>query len=192
MSKITPLRQLALASAIVSIAACSSSGSGGGDPVVENIGNDTGISVNTIDRVGRPGITSAAIPTDSRDAYNTSGDPADWAGQFSGLISDSLVFIDGLDGEIGNTLLGPGPDALTSVLVDDRLIIDTSASSCSSYLAVELGQAGDCGGRTLESDVIDDTLRYTVAVDLDVMDLAENDSIFLDDWPFLGEPLQNQ
>lgn len=75
---------------------------------------------------------------------------------------------------------------LASVLVDDRLIIDTSKAQCDAYLAVELG-VPQCGGRTLVRDVIDDSLGAIVGPG--VSDNVANDSVFLGDFPFLGRPL---
>ncbi|MCB1613331.1 MAG: hypothetical protein KDI60_16490 [Xanthomonadales bacterium] len=89
-----------------------------------------------------------------------------------------------LDGVSGNALLPAA--TLASVLVDDRLLIDTSKANCDAYLAVELGLA-DCGGRTLARDIIDDSLG--VIVGPGVSDNVANDSVFLGDFPFLGRPL---
>ena len=72
------------------------------------------------------------------------------------------------------------------MLVDDRLIIDVSKPACNEYLAVELGVAGKCGGRTLARDVIDDT--FGAVVGPGVSDNVANDSTFLAAFPFLGEP----
>ena len=150
---------------------------------------DDGISVGTIDRMGRPGITTATIELRSdRTIYNQNGDPATWAAEFQGMIRARLVTIDNLDGVDGNALLDV--DTISGLLVDDRLQIDTSVPECDVYLALEIGLGG-CGGRTLERDVIDDTLRHLVAQDMPVSDNAINDSIILNVWPFLGEALSN-
>ena len=74
---------------------------------------------------------------------------------------------------------------MASVLVDDRLIVDTSKSTCDAYLAVELGLPS-CGGRTLARDVIDDSLGAIVGPG--VSDNVGNDSVFLTDFPFVGRP----
>ena len=78
------------------------------------------------------------------------------------------------------------PDPLAGVLVDDRLIIDTAIPTCDAYLAVELGVANQCGGRTLTRDVIDDT--FGAVIGPGVSDHVGNDSTFLADFPFLGVP----
>ena len=150
---------------------------------------DTGVSINTLDRMGRPGITTATIELRSdRTIYNQNGDPSTWAAEFQALIRERLVTIDGLDGVAGNALLDV--DTIAGLLVDDRLQIDTSVPECDVYLALEIGLGG-CGGRTLERDVIDDTLRHLVAQDMPVSDNALNDSVILNTWPFLGEALNN-
>ena len=98
-------------------------------------------------------------------------------------IAANLAALDTLDGVVGNNLLPPL--MLASVLVDDRLLIDLSNPVCDAYLAVELG-VPQCGGRTLARDVIDDT--FGAVVGPGVSDFVGNTSIFLDEFPFLGEP----
>ena len=140
-----------------------------------------------IDRMGRPAINTALIDllasTGKKDAYNAAADPATWAPQFQSEMSDNLAALDTLDGVVGNALLPPA--TLASVLVDDRLIVDTGNPSCDAYLAVELG-VPQCGGRTLSRDVMDDTLGAVVGPG--VSDYVGNDSAFLADFPFLAEP----
>lgn len=139
-----------------------------------------------IDRMGRPGINTALIDllasTGKKDAYNTAVDPAGWAAAFQTEIQNNLAALDTLDGTPGNAVLPAA--GLAPVLVDDRLVIDTSIAACDAYLAVELGVAGQCGGRTLARDVIDDTLGAVVGPG--VSDNVDNDSTFLADFPFLG------
>lgn len=141
-----------------------------------------------IDRMGRPAINTALIDlltsTGKKDAYNASQNPADWAGQFQAEMAGNLAALDTLDGVVGNALLPP--DVLASVLVDDRLIVDASIPHCGPYLAVELGVPNECGGRTLDRDVMDDTLGAVVGPG--VSDYVGNDSNFLADFPFLAVP----
>ncbi len=143
------------------------------------------LTQGAIDRMGRPAINTALIDllqdTGLTDVYNTTHDPMDWA-QFTGEIQANLEALDTLDGETGNTLLPPAD--LANVLVDDRLIIDVSVPTCDAYLAVELGVADQCGGRTLSRDVIDDTLGATVGPG--VSDFVGFSSPIEDDFPFLG------
>lgn len=156
---------------------------------VEDLGC-TFFSAGQIDRNGRPAVNTATInvllPANGlKDAYNRAEDPASWAGLFQAEIAANLAALDTLDGVTGNALLPPA--TLASVLVDDRLIVDVSKPACAAYLAVELGVPNDCGGRTLSRDVIDDSLGAIVGPG--VSDNVGNDSVFLDDFPFVGEPL---
>lgn len=146
------------------------------------------LSSGQIDRMGRPGINTALInlvpATGSalKDAYNRAEGVANWK-PFEAEMAANLAALDTLDGA-PNSLLPAA--ALAGVLVDDRLIIDVSKPACDEYLAVELGVAGKCGGRTLARDVIDDTLGAVVGPG--VSDKVANDSVFLASFPFLGEP----
>ena len=100
----------------------------------------------------------------------------------------ALDFVDGLDEVIGNALLGDST-ALAGVLVDDRLVINPDITSCGQYLAAELGDMSACGGRTLDSDVMDVTLDALVAFGAGVGDGVDaNDQDFLDEFPFLAGP----
>ncbi len=150
----------------------------------------TFFSAGQVDRMGRPGINTVLINvlpgtgTALKDAYNRAPDPATWAAQFQSEMQSNLAALDTLDGVTGNALLPAA--TLASVLVDDRLLIDTSKANCNAYLAVELGLS-DCGGRTLARDIIDDSLGAIVGPG--VSDNVANDSIFLSDFPFLGRPL---
>ncbi len=148
----------------------------------------TFLSNGQIDRNGRPAINTALIDllasTGKKDAYNRSVDPAGWAAAWRSEMQANLTALDTLDGIVGNGLLPPA--TLATVLVDDRLQINTSIAACNAYLAVELGLATQCGGRTLERDVIDDTLGATVGPG--VSDNVANDSVSLTDFPFLGAP----
>jgi len=149
----------------------------------------TFFSSGQIDRMGRPGINTALIDllasTGKKDAYNRAESRNDWT-QFQSEMQSNLTALDTLDGVTGNTLLPPATAA--SVFVDDRLQVNTSAAACGPYLAVELNVSGQCGGRTLERDVIDDTLGAVVGPG--VSDNVGNDSTFLADFPFLGVPQQ--
>jgi hypothetical protein len=142
-----------------------------------------------LDRMGRPGINTALInlvpATGSaiKEAYNRAEGVANWT-QFTGEMTANLAALDTLDGR-ANAVLPPA--TLASVLVDDRLIIDVSKPACDEYLAVELGVAGKCGGRTLNRDVIDDTLGAVVGTG--VSDFVNNDNANnLSDFPFLADP----
>ncbi len=141
-----------------------------------------------IDRMGRPGVNTALIDllanTGLKDAYNRASDPDTWAPLFQTEMQNNIAALDTLDGVVGNALLPP--ETLAAVLVDDRLVIDVSVPDCDAYLAVELGVAGQCGGRTLERDVIDDTLGALVGPG--VSDFVDFDSVVLAQFPFMGPP----
>lgn len=181
---------------VASVAACSSSSdsgssavpdtSGGGGDTAPGTGQtgETGVLPVILDRMGRPGVSTALVAAnDDKDAYNLEGNPANWASSFTDDLTERATIIDGLDGVMGNSLLAP--TTIAGLLVDDRLRIDTSIPECDIYLALEIGLGG-CGGRTLERDVINDTLQHLVSQSDPVDDLADNDSVFQSDWPFIG------
>jgi hypothetical protein len=116
------------------------------------------------------------------------GDPSTWAAMFQNEITSALNFVDSLDGVIGNAVLGDA-NTLAGLLVDDLIIIRANASVCGPYLAVELGDETNCGGRTLDADVMDVTLDALVAFGAGVSDGVDaNDKPFLEDFPFLATP----
>lgn len=142
-----------------------------------------------IDRNGRAAINTATInvlgPTnDLKNAYNRAEDPSTWAGLFQEEMRANLAALDTLDGITGNGLLPPA--TLAGVLVDDRLIIDTRIAACGAYFAVETGSATQCGGRTLEADVIDVSLGAIVGPG--VSDNVARDDEVLADFPFVKGP----
>lgn len=126
-----------------------------------------------IDRAGRPAISTALIATfegdtttknQKKDAYNAAA-PSAWA-SFQGEIAGNAAILDALDSTCGNQLLaGSMPvagryDALSGALADDRLFVNSAATTCGQYLAVEANATGvipndDCGGRTPVMDVVD-------------------------------------
>ena len=148
----------------------------------------TFLSSGQIDREGRPAINAALIDviasTGKKDQYNRAADPAQWSPLFLSEMTANATALDTLDGTSGNGLLPPA--TLASVLVDDRLQIDVSKPQCDAYLAVELGNTTQCGGRTLARDVIDDSLGALVGPG--ATDNVRNDSTFLTDFPFAGPP----
>lgn len=147
------------------------------------------LSKGQIDRMGRPGINTALVNlipstgTALKDAYNRAEAQSAWT-QFIPEMQANLSALDTLDGVTGNVVLPPA--TLAPVLNDDRLIVDVSKPACNEYLAVELGVAGKCGGRTLQRDVIDDTLGAIVGPG--VSDNVADDNAYLADFPFLGDP----
>lgn len=140
---------------------------------------------NQVDRMGRPAINTALIDLFGEnpsltDDYNTNEDPATWS-QYIPEMEFSLTALDTLDGTVGNGLLPP--EVLAVVLAEDRLLIDTSKPLCDAYLAVELG-VDQCGGRTLQRDVIDDT--FGAVVGPGVSDFVGDSNSYLADFPFLS------
>lgn len=142
-----------------------------------------------IDREGRPAINTATInvlgPANGlKDTYNRAPDPAGWAAAFQAEIQANLTALDTLDGTSGNALLPPA--TLASVLVDDRMVIDTRIPGCGQYLAVELQVPNQCGGRTIDRDIIDDSLGAIVGPG--VSDNVGFESEVLADFPFVAPP----
>lgn len=117
-----------------------------------------------IDRVGRALTANALIglraPDDyaerRKEAYNRAV-PADGAA-FVADLAEGLAMYDGFDGVCGNQWRvdrAPGYLGLARLLADDRLWIDSRQTTCTQYLALERGVAGDCGGRTPAEDACD-------------------------------------
>lgn len=187
-----------------------------------------------IDRLGRPAIntmliglltTPAAAQAARKDAYNHAPDPAGWGTTLleTGVnvaqeLATNLAVFDALDKGLpitkagcGNAMLYAGPATSASyqgaadLLADDQLYVDTSRTTCSVYLALEIEQvsAGSfvhntCGGRTLTHDAVDVTYSMLAAsyYGLDpAVDLGPrlHDGIAAhtdvkDTFPFLGPP----
>jgi hypothetical protein len=113
-----------------------------------------------IDRMGRPltgnallATLGSAIESDRlKEQYNSATPAA--AARFAPEIEKSLGLYDGFDGVCGNQLLaakqvtGMRYRELATVLADDRLWVNSAASVCKQFFAVELGLTNDCGGRT--------------------------------------------
>jgi hypothetical protein len=142
-----------------------------------------------IDRMGRPAINTALNSTfalsvtdagpvtceapglcPAKDAYNRDGTPSDWNANWGMPFYLSLAVYDSLDNVCGNqpgynaTLGGttyPAYTALSGVLAQDALWVNTGSTTCNVYLGVELNTLGvtnsDCGGRTLTENTIDVT-----------------------------------
>jgi hypothetical protein len=127
-----------------------------------------------IDRMGRPLTGNALLgtiaPEEVSDAlkerYNAAT-PATSA-PFVAEIEKGLALYDAFDGTCGNAWLADAHSSthryrkLAALLADDRLWVDSRATECTQFLAVELSQrsgdkgaAHDCGGRTPTEDAID-------------------------------------
>lgn len=88
-----------------------------------------------------------------QDTYNANKDPATWQTAFAAgpWIMDALAAWDGIDGNCNNQY-NPGGGAtkyqnLAQLFANDFLVIDTTKNVCNRYLAVELGDTVNCGGR---------------------------------------------
>jgi hypothetical protein len=143
-----------------------------------------------IDRLGRPAIntaltatfeTDATIKGTKKDEYNQDNAQTGWNPKYIPEQAGNLAIFDSLDTKCGNQFLaqdaggpGAGPNtavygALAGITADDRLWLNTAATTCTTYLAVEANFAAthgllppglanmDCGGRSLQFDVIDTT-----------------------------------
>lgn len=173
--------------------------SGGGDTAKTDSGSDAGpnfpamptLKTTQVDRMGRPAINTALNhvfdPTVSadggagaaaKDAYNADKNVAGWTAAYAPQFAGNLGVFDALDTD-GGTGSGCGNQlgfnvahsytTLAGLTADDRLYIDTSKSTCSIYLGVELQATGlspnsDCGGRKLTYDVIDATYSAVAGV----------------------------
>jgi hypothetical protein len=165
---------------IAAIAGCSSStantgtSGGGTHPAPPTAGAQ-------IDRMGRPAVNTAlnhTFDTDdgakgaAKDEYNANADPKSWS-KYVGEMEANLAILDALDGTCGNQLFadkaktdGTRYATLAGVLADDRLWVNTSSTTCTTYLGVEANATKaipnqDCGGRKPSYDVI--KLTYTIA-----------------------------
>lgn len=155
-----------------------------GDPAPPNIGAQ-------LDRVGRPlvnlllvnpfeqALTGGGADTKPRmqDAYNASVNPANWKANYTARpwIADAMAFWDGVDSTCGNQFTPPSGmlyTTLAGVLADDYLFIDTTKAACNRYLAVELGDTTNCGGR--QPDITGTSNLGTVSINNNVVDTTLN------------------
>jgi hypothetical protein len=118
-----------------------------------------------IDRMGRPAIATALIPTGMKDAFNV-GVPADDVANFSDEVEASITSLSN----------AANAAALTPIILPDILTFDTSDSG------------GFLNGRRLADDVIDAELGLLSdgAVTTDGVDA--NDVPFLGAFPYLAAP----
>jgi hypothetical protein len=118
-----------------------------------------------IDRMGRPAINTALIPSSMKDAFNA-GTPATDAASFSDEVTASIT---GLSNAANAA-------ALTPVLLPDVLTYDSSSS------------AGFLNGRQLANDVIDAELNLLSAGAVTGDGVNANDRAFLGVFPYLASP----
>jgi len=160
-----------------------------------------------VDRLGRPGVSTALIGTFNADDTAKGGlkddfnqaERADWP-DYTTELAANLAIYDAADTTCGNQLLagdaGAGRYAtLAGALTDDRLYLNTEGATCTTYLAVEadatdLVPNDDCGGRGLGYDVIDITYSALAVGALS----GVGDGVDADDatvssaFPFLADP----
>jgi hypothetical protein len=175
-----------------------------GGPVLA-VWADTLVDDVRIDRMGRPltgnGLLAHLGSDEEADAYKLRYNAAtpETAAEFVPVIARSLALYDGYDGRCGNQLMvdraaPPGKRylPLARLLADDRLWIDSTATTCTALFGVELG-LHDCGGRTLHYDAVNvyrsllaggtnDAVTDGVRTD----DQRHSDTVF----PFLAAPAQ--
>ena len=118
------------------------------------------------DRMGRPAINTALIPSEFKDAFNAGRPENDFA-DFAEIVQASIEGLNGGDTETAA--------ALTAILLPDVLTVDLA------------GDSGFLNGRLLADDVIDAELNLLSngGVTGDMVDT--NDVPFLDRFPYLAE-----
>jgi len=142
-----------------------------------------------VDRAARPltgnallgTLDTAPVSDGMKEDYNAAT-PADGE-RFAAEIAKNLGLYDGFDGECGNQLLVDRAVApasrympLARLLADDRLWINTRATTCTQLFAVEL--AALAGRKTLKSDCGGRTPNYkAVMVYRSLLTNATNDSV---------------
>lgn len=118
-----------------------------------------------IDRIGRPAINTALIPSELKDAFNV-GDPADDPAAFGDAVRATITALSG-DADYAA--------AITDVLLPDVLTIDTS------------NPAGFLNGRGLADDVIDAELGLLTNGGLTTDGVDGNDVPFRNRFPYLAK-----
>jgi hypothetical protein len=160
-----------------------------------------------IDRFGRPAINTALIAPFQgdaamrgmkRDSYNHDATASGWGGAWTAEIKTNLAILDGLDTVCGNQLVADATAqryaALAGALADDEQYLKSDATTCTAYLAVEANALGvlansDCGGRTLDYDVIDESYSVLAAGALSgVGDGIAKTATTSSTFPYLGAP----
>lgn len=125
----------------------------------------TVVGGSQVDRMGRPAINTALIPSGQKQAFNESA-PSNDPANFSDEVQAAIESLNGGDAVHAATV--------TSILLPDVLTVDTSDPS------------GFLNGRRLEDDVIDAVLA-TVTDGALTSDLRDsNDAAFRDVFPYLA------
>jgi hypothetical protein len=127
----------------------------------------TAAAGNQIDRMGRPAINTALIPSAMKDAFNQ-GVPANDLAAFGSTVRGSLLSLNG-----GNTAHA---DQVTALLLPDILTVNTA------------DPAGFLNGRRLQDDVIDTALSAVSNGGVTTDMVAANDVAFQSTFPYLSPP----
>jgi hypothetical protein len=122
---------------------------------------------NQVDRMGRPAINTALIPSGMKDAFNQ-GVPANDQAAFGSTVRTSLLSLNG-----GNTAHA---DQVTALLLPDILTVDTANPD------------GFLNGRRLQDDVIDTALSAVSNGGVTTDMVAANDVAFQSTFPYLSPP----
>jgi len=136
-------------------------------------GPDVAVSARTteggaqFDRMGRPAINTALIPSGRKDEYNVSAPVND----FANFGADVQATIEALNG--GDTATAA---TLTGILLPDLLTVDVSSA------------AGFLNGRQLGDDVIDAELNLLTNGGVTTDGVDANDAAFLGVFPYLAAP----
>ena len=137
------------------------------------LGSDTvGVYARTLvngqqaDRMGRPAINTALIPSARKEEFNQ-GDPADDPAAFGADVRASIQSLNGGD--------AAHADQVAGVLLPDLLTFDASNPN------------GFLNGRRLADDVIDAELNL-LSKGAVTTDLVNNDSAFRNAFPYLAAP----
>ncbi len=120
-----------------------------------------------IDRMGRPAINTALIPSARKDEFNQSA-PANDPANFGADVQASIQSLNG-----GNAAHAA---AVTGILLPDVLTFDTSSAS------------GFLNGRRLQDDVIDTVLATVTNGGLTTDMVNSNDAAFSGVFPYLAAP----
>lgn len=119
------------------------------------------------DRMGRPAINTALIPSGQKNAFNA-GVPANDSANFGATVRASIASLNG-----GDTATAA---ALTAILLPDVLTVDVTSS------------AGFLNGRQLANDVIDAELNLLTNGGVTTDLVNANDVAFRTTFPYLAVP----
>lgn len=125
-----------------------------------------------VDRIGRPAINTVLIPSGEKNAFNQANPNRDVA-DYAGTVSDTLLFLSGLD---GTPYSQAEADGIAAVLTPDILTIDTSSTAGFN--------SGPLNGRQLADDVIDLELLVVTGGFFGGSPVLTSDCVDANDLPF--------